>query len=132
MPYRVDVTDFSYIHFILSRFLSLLAWPLRLKTSLLICAHYCSVTLDLSYVDKSKIYLFAFGREHGNYSGATPDTPNCTWVQWYHFLNYILRLEKNSLLISKMHKELKEESPYTVTIKSRKRVYKYGKYRFVY
>ena len=47
-PYRVDVTDFSYIRFILSRFLSLLAWPLRLKTSLLICAHYCSVTLDLS------------------------------------------------------------------------------------
>lgn len=88
--------------------------------------------IKAKYVDKSKIYLFAFGREHGNYSGATPDTPNCTWVQWYHFLNYILRLEKNSLLISKMHKELKEESPYTVTIKSRKRVYKYGKYRFVY
>lgn len=52
----MDVTDFSYIRFILSRFLSLLAWPLRLKTSLLICAHYCSVTLDLSYEIKIASY----------------------------------------------------------------------------
>lgn len=84
------------------------------------------------FVDKSKIYLFALGREHGNYSGTAPDTPNCTWVQWYHFLDYILRHGGRNCRISDMHKELNEESPHTVSIKHKQRTHKYGKYTFIY
>ena len=83
------------------------------------------------FIDKSKIYLFALGREHGNYSGIAPNTPNCAWVQWYHFLNYILRVGRKKCRISNMHKDLKDESPHAISIKQKKTVYKYGKYRFV-
>ena len=83
------------------------------------------------FIDKSKIYLFALGREHGNYSGTAPNTPNCAWVQWYHFLNYILRVGRNKFRISDMHKDLKAESPHAISLKQKKTVYKYGKYRFV-
>lgn len=83
------------------------------------------------FVDKSKIYLFAVGREHGNYSGTAPNTPNCVWVQWYHLLDYILRVGRNDNKISKMHKDLTEESPHKTSIASKCKVFKYGKYRFV-
>lgn len=83
------------------------------------------------FIDKSKIYLFALGRKHGNYSGSPPDTPNCAWVQWYHFLDYILRTGRGHTRIANMHKDLKEESPHLISIDSKKRVYKYGKYRFI-
>jgi hypothetical protein len=82
------------------------------------------------FVDKSKIYLFALGREHGNYSGSEPNTPNCAWVQWYHFLNYILRVGRKGCRISNMHKDLKSESPHAVPLRHKKTVYKYGKYQF--
>ena len=84
------------------------------------------------FVDKTKIYLFALGREHGNYSGDAPGTLNCAWTQWYHFLNYILRNGRNDVRISKMHRELIDESPYKISINHSSKVYKYGKYRFVF
>jgi hypothetical protein len=87
--------------------------------------------IKAKYVDKTKIYLFAIGREHGNYSGTEPDTPNCVWVQWYHFLNYILRVGREKNRVSVMHKDLKEESPHTIPIAQKPKVYKYGKYRFI-
>lgn len=87
--------------------------------------------IKAKYVDKTKIYLFAIGREHGNYSGAGPDTPNCVWVQWYHFLNYILRVGREENRISAMHEDLKKESPHAISITQKPRIYKYGKYRFV-
>lgn len=87
--------------------------------------------IKAKYVDKSKIYLFAIGREHGNYSGTGPDTHNCVWVQWYHFLNYILRVGPEKIHISAMHEDLKEESPHNISITQKPRVYKYGKYRFI-
>ena len=83
------------------------------------------------FIDKSKIYLFALGREHGNYSGTAPDTPNCAWVQWYRFLNYISRVGRKNCRISDMHKDLKAESPHAISLKLKKTVYKYGKYRFI-
>ena len=83
------------------------------------------------FIDKSKIYLFALGREHGNYSGTAPNTPNCAWVQWYHFLNYILRVGRKKCRLSDMHKDLKDESPHAISIKHKKTIYKYGKYQFI-
>ena len=83
------------------------------------------------FVDKSKIYLFAIGREHGNYSGTAPKTTNCVWIQWYHLLNYILRVGGKINRISEMHRDLKEESPHEISINWKCKVHKYGKYRFV-
>ncbi len=88
--------------------------------------------IKAKFIDKSKIYLFALGREHGNYSGNAPDTPNCAWIQWYHFLNYILRNGRNDIRISEMHEELIDESPYKIPLNHKFKIYKYGKYRFVF
>lgn len=87
--------------------------------------------IKAKFVDKSKIYLFALGREHGNYSGEAPNTPNCAWAQWYHFLNYVLRNGRNDICISEMHKDLKAESPYGINISHKPKVHKLGKYRFI-
>ena len=84
------------------------------------------------FVDKSKIYLFALGREHGNYSGEAPNTPNCVWTQWYHFLNYVLRNGRNDIRISEIHRDLMDESPYKISLNHKTKIYKYGKYRFVF
>lgn len=83
------------------------------------------------YIDKSKIYLFVLGRKHGNYSSNSVHTDNCVWVQWYHLLNYILRKRRSELLISCMHEELKNESPYNIKFVMKPHKYKYGKYTFV-
>lgn len=88
--------------------------------------------IKAKFVDKSKIYLFTLGREHGNYSGEAPAASNCAWVQWYHFLNYILRNERSNICISKMHRELIEESPYKISLDHKPKIYKYGKYRFIF
>ena len=88
--------------------------------------------IKAKFVDKSKIYLFALGREHGNYSGEVPNTPNCARTQWYHFLNYILRNGRSDICISKMHRELIEESPYKISLDHKPKIYKYGKYRFIF
>lgn len=88
--------------------------------------------IKAKFVDKSKIYLFALGREHGNYSGEATNTPNCAWTQWYHFLNYILRNGQKDIRISEMHEELIDESPYKILLNHKSKIYKYGKYRFVF
>ena len=86
--------------------------------------------LKPKYIDKNNIYLFVLGREHGNYTGFIPDNANCTWVQWYHLLNYILRVHPSGISISQMHNDLSNESPHNIKVTHKSATYKYGKYRF--
>ena len=84
------------------------------------------------YIDKSKIYLFVIGRQHGNYSGNENVDKNCAWSQWYQFLTYSQFLDKEQPAISQLYNLLREKSPFNQTYKERPNVQTIGKYKIIF
>ncbi len=46
-------------------------------------------------IDKSKIFLFVLGRNHGNYSGEKLKSEKTVWAQWFQLLHCFLLLPKD-------------------------------------
>ncbi len=82
-------------------------------------------------INKSKIYLFVLGRNHGNYSGERLKDEKTVWAQWYQLLQCFLYLPVN-FSIPQLYKVLMDSSPYEINIQEKTKKYQVGEYTFEY
>lgn len=82
------------------------------------------------YLNKEKIYLFVFGRRHGNYSSDEKPDERYISAQWYQTLNICRYMqEKKELTISGLFKYLCDSHPTNKKIIEERTLFCYGKYR---
>ena len=82
------------------------------------------------HIDKSKIFLFVLGRNHGNYSGEHLVSEKTVWVQWFQLLQCLLVMKKN-FTISDLYDMLQESSLFAANVKQVPQEYCIGAYKIV-
>ena len=81
-------------------------------------------------IDKSKIFLFVLGRNHGNYSGEKLTSEKTVWAQWFQLLQCLLILPKD-FTIADLYNILQKSSPFDANVKQKSQEYSIGPYKII-
>lgn len=81
-------------------------------------------------VDKSKIFLFVLGRNHGNFSGEKLTSEKTVWAQWFQLLQCLLILPKD-FTIADLYNILQKSSPFDANVKQKSQEYSIGPYKII-
>lgn len=65
------------------------------NTSEIEIAEYLGNGIKAKDIDKTKIFLFVLGRNHGNYSGTQLTSEKTVWIQWFQLLQCFLMIQKD-------------------------------------
>lgn len=81
-------------------------------------------------IDKSKIFLFVLGRNHGNYSGEKLKSEKTVWAQWFQLLQCLLIMPKD-FTIADLYNMLQKSSPFDANVKQGLQEYSIGPYKII-
>jgi hypothetical protein len=81
-------------------------------------------------IDKSKIFLFVLGRNHGNYSGEKLTSEKTVWAQWFQLLQCRLIIPKD-FTIADLYNMLQKSSPFDANVKQGLQEYSIGPYKII-
>jgi hypothetical protein len=81
-------------------------------------------------IDKSKIFLFVLGRNHGNYSGEKLTSEKTVWAQWFQLLQCRLIIPKD-FTIADLYNMLQKSSPFDANVKQGPQKYSIGPYKII-
>ena len=84
-------------------------------------------------IDKSKIFLFVLGRNHGHYSGTQLKGEKVVWVQWFQLLQYFLMMKmmQEKFTIKDLYDVLPKNAPANENVKREPQEYSIGPYTIV-
>ena len=84
-------------------------------------------------IDKSKIFLFVLGRNHGHYSGTQLKGEKVVWVQWFQLLQYFLMMKmmQEKFTIKDLYDVLPKNAPANENVKQEPQEYSIGPYTIV-
>lgn len=84
-------------------------------------------------IDKSKIFLFVLGRNHGHYSETQLKGEKVVWVQWFQLLQYFLMMKmmQEKFTIKDLYDVLPKNAPANENVKQEPQEYSIGPYTIV-
>ena len=94
-------------------------------------AGYLGNGIKRTDVDKSKIFLFVIGRNHGNYSGEKLTGENTVWAQWFQLIQCYLDFP-NCYSILDLFNILQENSPFNTNANQEPQELGIGPYRIIF